>query len=40
MGEYTSVVLWNSGCSMAVKDGELGKLKFGKTLEFITDVTS
>lgn len=40
MSEYSRVFLHNSVYSLAVRDGELGKLKFGKNLQFITDITS
>lgn len=40
MGEYTKIVLVDSLYSWALRDGVLGKLKYGKSLEFITDITS
>lgn len=40
MGTYSDIQLYNGLYSLAVKDNELGLLKFGKTLQFITDITS
>lgn len=31
-GEYSNIILYNGLFSYAIKDGELGKLKFGKTM--------
>lgn len=38
--EYTNIILYNGAYSFAIKGNMLGKLKFGKNMEFITDVTS
>ena len=40
LGEYSSIILYNSNYSLAMKDSTLGWLKFGKTMEFITEITS
>ena len=39
-GEYSKIFLHNSIFSLAFKDSSLGQLKFGKTMEFITDIPS
>jgi hypothetical protein len=40
LGEYSTIHIYNGVYSLALKDNELGMLKFGRTLDFITDITS